>query len=184
MKELSLNILDIVQNSIRAEAREISIDIIESEADDHYEIIITDNGNGIPEEILINVTDPFVTTRTKRRMGMGLPLLKYHSALAGGNLQISSEPGRGTTVRATMSFSHLDRQPLGDMPGVLIILVAANEDIEFVYHHNTDNGEYRFSTQETKEYLEIDSLSDRKLLDEIRSMIIENLLEIKASGLN
>lgn len=87
MKELSLNILDIVQNSIRAKADEISIEIKESATDDLYRITVKDNGTGISEEILENVTDAFVTTRTKRRMGLGLPLLKYHTELAEGGLE-------------------------------------------------------------------------------------------------
>ena len=93
MKELSLNILDIVQNSIRAEANEISIMINESQSKDFYQIIIRDNGKGIPEDILRIVTDPFVTTRTKRRMGLGLSLLKYHAELTGGGLEINSMVG-------------------------------------------------------------------------------------------
>ncbi len=134
MKELSLNILDIVQNSIRAKADEITIGIRESVRDDLFRITITDNGAGIPEKILANVTDPFVTTRTKRRMGLGLPLLKYHAELTGGKLEISSQSGEGTEIKADFSFRHFDRQPLGDIVGVLILLIASNENINFIYH--------------------------------------------------
>jgi hypothetical protein len=184
MKELSLNILDIVQNSIRAKAYDISVEIIESVAKDIYQIIIKDNGTGIPAEILKNVTDPFVTTRTKRRMGLGLPLLKYHAELTGGNLKIESETGKGTSIRADFSNSHIDRQPLGDISGVLLILMATNPGIDFTYLHKTDNGEYRFSSKETMDYLEIETLNDRKLLEEIGNMINENLKEIEASGID
>jgi hypothetical protein len=184
MKELSLNILDIVQNSIRAKAYYISVEILESVAKDIYQIIIKDNGTGIPGEILKNVTDPFVTTRTKRRMGLGLPLLKYHAELTGGNMKIESQTGRGTSIRADFSNSHIDRQPLGDISGVLLILMASNPGIDFTYIHRTDNGEYRFSSKETMEYLEIETLNDRKLLEEIGNMINENLKEIEASGID
>jgi anti-sigma regulatory factor (Ser/Thr protein kinase) len=182
MKELALNILDIVQNSIRAEADEISIEIIEMAATDLYKITIKDNGKGIPAKILKNVTDPFVTTRTKRRMGLGLPLLKYHAELTGGRLVIKSEDGKGTDVEAIFSLKHIDRQPLGDIIGVLILLMAANEKIDFIYTHKTDTGEYRFSSKETMEFLEIDTLSDRILLEELRYIIGGNLKEIQASG--
>jgi hypothetical protein len=182
MKELSLNILDIVQNSIRAKADEIGITIIESVSRDLYEIIITDNGTGIPDDILKKVTDPFVTTRTKRRMGMGLPLLKYHAELTGGNLKINSKTGNGTIITADFSYKHIDRQPLGDIIGVLLMLIASNKDINFTYIHKTDKGEYRFSSKETKEYLEIESLSERTLLNDIGGMICGNLKEIEASG--
>jgi hypothetical protein len=182
MKELSLNILDIVQNSIRAKADIISIEIRESVINDTYQIVIKDNGSGIPEEILKNVTDPFVTTRTKRRMGLGLPLLKYHAELTGGALKIDSETGKGTEIKADFSNSHIDRQPLGDITGVLVILLASNPEIDFIYRHITDKGEYTFSSKETKEFLEADTLNDRNLLKQIGSMISENLKEIEASG--
>jgi len=184
MKELSLNILDIVQNSIRAKADEISIEIEESLNTDLYQIIITDNGTGIAKEILNNVTDPFVTTRTKRRMGLGLPLLKYHAELTGGGLAIKSKPGKGTEIKATFSFKHIDRQPLGDIIGVLEVLLASNPEISFTYRHKTDKGEYAFSSKETKEYLEVEDLTGRNLLQEIGCMISENLKEIEASGID
>ena len=183
MKELALNILDIVQNSIRAKADEISISVTESITSDLYRITIADNGNGIPAEILHNVTDPFITTRTKRRMGMGLPLLKYHAEITGGGLTVNSEIGIGTVITATLSFKHIDRQPLGDIIGVLLLLMASNQQINFIYSHKTDTGEYRFSTEETKAYLEIDKLYERNLLNEIGGMIWENLKDINASGI-
>ena len=182
MKTLSLNILDIVQNSIRAKADLISIRIDESAGKDQYLITINDNGTGIPEEILENVTDPFVTTRTRRRMGLGLALLKYHAEIAGGVLKIASVPDEGTEVSAAFTFSHIDRQPLGDISGVLVILIAGNPDINFTYRHCTDTGEYIFDTSETKEFLEVGNLNDSGLLKEIKNMINENLHEINASG--
>ncbi len=182
MKTLSLNILDIVQNSIRAHAKEISIVISESVKNDLLRIIIRDNGTGIPGELLKNITDPFVTTRTKRRMGLGLSLLKYHSEIAGGSLKIESETGKGTEVNATFILSHIDRQPIGDIPGVIVILIASNPDINFIYSHITDSGEYRFSSAETKEYLKIESLYDRNLLEDIGDMIRENLKLAGSSG--
>lgn len=182
MKELSLNILDIVQNSIRAKADEISIEINESLIDDLYQIIIKDNGSGIPEGIIRNITDPFVTTRTRRRMGLGLSLLKYHAELTGGGLEIKSEVGKGTEVTTNFSFRHIDRQPLGDIVSIIVILMASNPDINFIYNHRTDDGEYRFSSKETKEFLEVDTLNERNLLEDIGWMIGENLKEINVSG--
>jgi hypothetical protein len=131
-----------------------------------------------------NITDPFVTTRTRRRMGLGLPLLKYHTELTGGELSIRSEPGKGTQVEASFSLKHIDRQPLGDIIGVIIILVASNQGINFDYFHQTDQGEYRFSSEVTKAYLEVSTLNERVLLDQIACMISENLKEIVASGVD
>ncbi len=184
MKTLALNILDIVQNSIRAEADEITISINESERDNLYQIIIEDNGNGIPEDILKKVTDPFVTTRTRRRMGLGLPLLKYHAEITGGSIEIKSEKSGGTVVKANFSNKHIDRQPLGDIAGVIRILIASNPGLEFHYNHTTDHGRYSFSTKETKEFLETEVLASNDLLLGIAEMINGNLTEINVSGLD
>lgn len=181
MKTLALNILDIVQNSIRAEATEISIEIEESKTDDLFVMTIGDNGNGIPKNILENITNPFVTTRTTRKIGLGLSLLKYHADLTGGSLKIDSVEGKGTKITASFSFSHIDRQPLGDIAGVVVLLLTCDPETDIRYKHRTNAGEYFFSSKETKEYLEIETLNDNSLLQEIKGMINENLKEIGVS---
>ena len=181
MKTLALNILDIVQNSIRAKATEISIEIEESKANDLFVITIGDNGNGIPKKILGNITNPFVTTRTTRKIGLGLSLLKYHANLTGGGLKIDSEEGKGTVITASFSYNHIDRQPLGDIAGVIILLLTCDPETDIRYKHKTVTGEYFFSSKETKEYLEVETLNDNSLLQEIKCMINENLKEISVS---
>ncbi len=178
MVTLALNILDIAQNSIRAQASEISIGIRESGAEDLFEIIITDNGTGIAPVILDRVTDPFVTTRTTRKTGLGLPLLKFQANLTGGEMTIDSGEGRGTIVRATFSLSHIDRQPLGDIAGVMTILMTANPEIHFLYGHRTESGEYRLSSREIMDFLGIADFSDSILLADIKEMINQNLKDI------
>lgn len=181
MKTLALNVLDIVQNSIKALATRISVEISESRSGDKLKIMVVDNGVGISSNMLEKVTDPFVTSRTTRNIGMGLPLLKYHANLTGGDLTIESVEKKGTTVIATFGLSHLDRQPLGDIAGVMTILIAANPQIDFIYRHKTDSGEYEFSTKETKEFLETETLNEYNLLNMIGMMISENLKEISVS---
>jgi anti-sigma regulatory factor (Ser/Thr protein kinase) len=181
MTELSLNILDIVQNSLRAGAREVTIEIVESAFSDQLTINIRDNGCGIPEEILETVTDPFTTTRTTRKTGLGLPLLRHHAVLTGGDVSISSSAGKGTEVRAYFGQSHIDRQPLGDIAGVMIILISANPDIDFLYSHQTDSGKYVFSTDEIRRILETDRIDDYMLLQDLRMMIKENIQAIGVS---
>jgi len=117
-------------------------------------------------------------------MGLGLPLLKYHAEITGGNIEIRSEENRGTFVKADFSNRHIDRQPLGDIAGVIRLLVASNPGIEFQYSHNTDYGRYTFSTRETKEFLETEELTCQVLLQDIGDMIIENLTDINVSGLD
>jgi anti-sigma regulatory factor (Ser/Thr protein kinase) len=184
MTTLALHILDIVQNSITAGSTEISITIDESLSLDMLEIIIEDNGSGIPRDMVSKVTDPFTTSRTTRKTGFGLPLLKQQANLADGDLEITSSEGKGTVVRSFFRHSHIDRQPIGDIPGVLTILIAANPGIDFLYTHKTDAGEYTFSTSYTKEFLETDNLGDYNLLREIGKMIEENLTNICVSELS
>nr|MCU0362270.1 ATP-binding protein [Bacteroidales bacterium] len=136
---------------------------------------------GIAPGILSRVTDPFVTTRTTRRTGLGLPLLKQHSEMAGGDLTIASEPGKGTRIIANFRRSHPDRQPMGDITGVMKILLASNPTIDFTLCHSTDDGSYCFSTKEVKRELDTDTISGYILINDIAEMINENLLIINAS---
>jgi anti-sigma regulatory factor (Ser/Thr protein kinase) len=180
MKELSLNILDIVQNSIRAKAKEIEILIEESEIRNSMQIVIKDNGSGIPEEMLPVVTDPFTTSRTKRRVGMGLAFLRQHAELAGGNLRIDSFEDKGTRVEVKFILNHVDRQPMGDISGVMKILIISNPRIEFVFEYLTDKGKYKIDTREIKKILEVKTLTDYNLMEEVRVIIFENLKFIEA----
>ncbi|HEX2967653.1 MAG TPA: ATP-binding protein [Bacteroidales bacterium] len=182
MIELSLNILDIVQNSIRAEADRIEICLTESVKTDRLELKIKDNGKGIPENILSTVEDPFTTTRTTRKTGFGLPLLKHHALITGGDIKIVSTEGSGTEVTAWFGLSHIDRQPLGDITGVLIILISSNPDIDFIYTHKTDTGQYSFSTLEAKMILETERLDNYLLLKDIGEIISENLSALSVSA--
>jgi len=181
MKELSLHILDIAQNSIRAEASHIHIRIEESGLRNSMRIIITDNGMGIPRKMLAEVTDPFITSRTVRKVGLGLPFLRQHAEIAGGKLKIDSVEGEGTRVEATFILNHIDRQPMGDIPGVIKILMLANPRIDFVYEHSTDLGEFKLDTCEIKDLFGIDSLTNNSLMEDIRNMTLQNLKSISVA---
>jgi len=132
MQELSLNILDVAQNSVRAGATLTEITVDEQPADDRLTISIRDNGCGMAPEQVRQVTDPFFTTRTTRRVGLGVPLLKMAAELTGGSLEITSEPGRGTSLRAVFGLNHIDRMPLGDIAATICSLVQCNPDIDFL----------------------------------------------------
>jgi len=178
MKSIALHILDIAQNSIRAGASEITIKVRDSETDDIIMITITDNGSGIPEKYIGRVTDPFFTTRTTRKTGFGLPLLKFHSQLAGGDMKITSGKTGGTTLEAGFIRSHIDRQPLGDLAGVITILAAGTGDVNIDFSYITDSGSYRFNTRETKAFLNVNTLSEPGLYESIKEMIGYNIIEI------
>jgi anti-sigma regulatory factor (Ser/Thr protein kinase) len=178
MNELALHILDIVQNSISAKARLIEISIIENAEKDLLEIDITDNGKGIAPEMLENVTDAYVTSRTTRKVGLGLPLLKQNAEQTGGSLKIESELGKGTVVKAVFGYSHWDRPPIGDIAGTICLLVTANPDIDFVYLHKTAQEEYIFDTKEVKEALGDVPISSPEVYRLLKEMIEANLDEI------
>ncbi len=180
MKDLSLHILDIAQNSISAGASNIGISIDESLAANTMAIEVTDNGRGMPAEVLERVTDPYFTSRNTRKVGLGIPLFKQNAEATGGSLQIDSEEGRGTMLKATFVHNHLDRPPLGDMAGVMVLLAGANPEIRFVYTHRVDNEEYVFDTEEVKEALDGLPINDPQVMRFLKEMIIENLVAIKA----
>ncbi len=178
MKEIALHILDIVQNSIQAKADLIDIQIEENFKRNCITVKICDNGCGIPDYILPIVTDPYTTSRKTRKVGLGLALLKHHAEAAEGYLDIHSEKGKGTRIEALFTKDHIDRQPLGDIAGVIKILLVANPEIEFVYRHFTDMGEFKFSSAETKKVLEVRNFNEYTLSEQIKVLINENLKDI------
>ena len=150
MEDLSLHILDIVENSIRAHARKIEIKITEDKKRDLLDIEIIDDGEGMDESTIKNVLDPFFTTRNTRKVGLGLPLLAQSAEESGGSVKIKSKPGKGTKVRATFGYSHIDRRPFGDIGKSLKVLIVANPDIDFIYDYKKNGASYHICTKELK----------------------------------
>ena len=147
MQDLSLHILDIAENATKAGATLIEIDVSEDISKDLLQISIRDNGRGMDKEMLKGATDPFVTTRTTRRVGLGLPLLEQAAKETGGNLLITSDPGKGTKVVATFQESHIDRRPVGDMGATLTTLIMGNPDLDFIYYSNLGGEEIDIDTR-------------------------------------
>lgn len=153
MEDLSLHLLDIVENSTRAGATLIEIELTENRENGLLEIFIGDNGPGMSREMVGKVTDPFVTTRTTRRIGLGLSFFKQSAEEAGGRFTIQSEEGRGTELKATFQIDHIDRKPVGDMGSTMISLILGNPDIDFIYKSNLDGREIEFDTREIRKEL-------------------------------
>lgn len=153
MRELSLNVLDIAQNSLSAGATLVEITVTEETAADRLIIAIGDNGRGMTPEQVRRVSDPFYTTRTTRKVGMGIPLFRMAAEATGGSLSITSKPGAGTTVTAVFGLSHIDRLPLGDMDGTVSTLVRMNPGLDFCYIHRVDGREFVFDTREIRDIL-------------------------------
>ena len=150
MEDLSLHVLDIAENSIGAKASRIEIKVVEDIGRDLLMIEIEDNGQGMDEESIKRVLDPFFTTRTTRKVGLGLPLLSQAARESGGDFEIESKVGRGTRVKATFGYSHIDRKPLGNMEMTLKTLIAGNPGIDFIYQHKKDELEYRLDTRKIR----------------------------------
>jgi signal transduction histidine kinase len=149
MEDLSLHILDIAENSITASAKRIEIRIEEDQAKDLLTIEIKDDGKGMDKQVLKKVLDPFFTTRTTRRVGLGLSLLAQAARETDGNLELDSRNGEGTTVRASFRLSHPDRKPIGDILETIRTLVIGHPEIDFMYEHKKNDSIYRFDTRKT-----------------------------------
>jgi hypothetical protein len=175
LRELSLHILDIAENSVAAGADCIQILINENRRDDLLTVAVTDNGRGMPADKLKNPTDPFITSRTTRRVGMGLSLLAAAAQRCDGKLEIKAEAGRGTRVAATFRYSHIDRAPVGDMAATITTLIMGNPKIDFVYRHIIDAEEFMLDTRDLKEGPEDNSLADPVLLHHLTKSIRNSL---------
>ncbi len=160
MRELSLNILDITENSVSAGASLIEIDVIEDTSEKTLSVVIRDNGRGMSEEMVENVRDPFCTTRTTRKVGMGIPLFKMAAEMTGGHLELSSQLGVGTVIAAHFKTDSIDFTPLGDIDATILTLITMHEDIDFVYRFKIDENEFVLKTSDLKAILGEVSFND------------------------
>ncbi len=182
MKELSLNILDIVENSTKAGASLVKIEIREKSADNSLEILISDDGRGMSKELLDRVTDPFTTTRTTRKVGLGLPLFKMAAEQTGGRLEIESELGVGTVVKAIFFTNHIDYTPVGEMGETFSVLLMGHPNTDFVYSRSKDGEGFSLSTIEMREMLGGISLATPDVLAWATEYIKEQTKELSIGG--
>jgi len=184
MDELSLNILDIVQNSIAAEATLVEVDVEEDYGNDLLIIRVNDNGKGMSDEFLKAVENPFVTTRTTRKIGLGISFLKEAAEITGGSINIISELGVGTSLTAIFVLSHIDRQPLGNLTQTIITLVSLNPDIDFIIRYIVGKEKFVFSTQEAKELLGDDAaLNSPPVVIFLTEYISEHIISLSGGAL-
>lgn len=178
MRELSLNILDICKNSTKAEATEVKITLCLNQSADIFSIEIVDNGKGMDSEFLKNITDPFTTTRTTRKVGMGIPLFKMSAEQAEGSFGISSTPCVGTKVIASYKISSLDRMPLGDLASTMQLLTCGDPQINFILKVTNGESDFDFSSKEVSEIVGEENMGEPEVTDYIYQMIKENTDEI------
>ncbi len=174
MKELSLHILDIMQNSIVAGATLVELDLSEDKEEDVLAFSITDNGCGMSEEMVQAVINPFTTSRTTRKVGLGIPLLKAAAEMTGGGITLSSKVGEGTVITATFGYSHIDRQPLGDMAETMLGLITSYQEIDFVYRHRVNTEEYALDTREMRQMLGGVSFTEPEVMLWLSEFLKEN----------
>ena len=179
MKELSLHILDIVQNSVKAGAKNITVEIEESRKENKMTISVIDDGCGMSPEFLARVRDPFTTTRTTRKAGMGISLFEAAAVQTGGYLSIDSKEGEGTALKAVFTLDSIDRAPLGDMPGTITTIISGAPDIDHYYRHKTDTGEFILDTKELRKTLGDVPLDIPEVLSWIKDYCSEGLSEIE-----
>ena len=179
MKELSLHVLDIARNSIRAEATKIGILIEENLEDNKLIISVEDNGKGMDDETLKKIENPFYTSRDVRNVGLGIPLLKAAVERCNGSIKIQSEKGVGTRLYCEMDYDHIDRAPLGKIQDTIMILLNDSDKYELVYTHIYNGRRFDFNTLEIKEILDGVPLDSPDILMWVKGYILENIVEIK-----
>lgn len=181
MREIAHHILDIVRNSLEAGATRVQLAVSEDDRADRLVIEITDNGRGMTPEVLERVIDPFYTSRSTRRQGLGLPLLKATCDRCGGVLALRSTPGHGTVVRAEMQLGHLDRPPVGDMGAVIQALACEAEHLHLTYRHDIGPRHFGLDTNELQYELDDIFLRSPVVLDWLRRHVNESLGELRVA---
>ncbi|MGD2125337.1 MAG: ATP-binding protein [Desulfobacteraceae bacterium] len=182
MRELALHIMDIIENGLAAGASLIQLSVFEDRNENWLRITIKDNGRGIPADKLQEVMSPFYTTRTTRRVGLGLSLFREASKRCDGEFNIRSKEEAGTEVFASFRLDHIDLAPIGDMAGSLTSLIMGNPDVDFVYTHEVDGKVFRLDTREVKGELEDVPINHPEVIRYLASSIRESLTGMKTGG--
>jgi anti-sigma regulatory factor (Ser/Thr protein kinase) len=172
--DISLHVLDIAENSIRAAATRIEITLTRDVKNDLLHVVLVDNGRGMDPETLAKVRDPFFTTKGKKT-GLGIPLLTQAAEQTGGTVSIESAPGRGTRVSITFTWSHVDRPAIGSMADTVLTLIAGHPDLDYVYEEREDGRGFRFDTREIKNDLGDVPINNPEALTAIRGMFREQI---------
>lgn len=178
MPEISLHILDVAENSVRAGASLVKIEVLADTARNTLSITIADNGCGMSGEQLAKVSDPFFTTRSTRRVGLGIPFFKQAAEGTGGSFSIRSKEGAGTVTEAVFVLDSIDRMPLGDMTATIHTLVTCHEEMDFYYRYARDGREFTLDTREMKEILGNVPLSSPEVSGFLKEYLDENRREV------
>jgi len=182
LAELSMHIIDIVQNSISAGADLIKVKIHELKDRDLLIIEVEDNGKGMDKDQINRVQDPFYTTKSFKRVGLGIPLFKQTAEHCDGSFQILSEPGKGTLIRATFKKSHVDLPPMGNLRDTILTLVVGEPNVDFVFEVETDGVVFVLDTREVKKELQDVPINHPEVVKFLREYIGENLKTMEVAS--
>lgn len=178
MTEISLNILDIAENSVKAGAKLTEISVVADNKLNRLTVMLKDDGCGMNEKQLESVIDPFYTTRTTRKVGLGIPFFKESAETAGGSFEIKSQVGVGTTVTAVYQLNHIDRMPMGDICATIHTLVTMHDDIDFLFTYRIDQNEFVLDTREFREILGGISFKEPEISNYIKDYLKENIASV------
>ncbi len=182
MGELALNILDLAQNAVAAQATLIRIEVAENE-EGFLVFRIADNGRGMEQSFLEKVRDPFVTTRTTRKVGMGIPLVDMAAQQCGGRMDITSRPGKGTEVTASFRRDNIDCPPLGDVAGSIAVLLAGAPATDVLFSYKGSRGDFVFDSRNIREELgEACDFSHPELAAWVRAYLQQEIDRVKEEG--
>ena len=182
MRDFSLHIMDIIENGLNGGATLIGLTVIEERKNNWLRITITDDGRGIPEDVLKKVLDPFYTTRVTRRVGLGLSLFREASKRCDGEFSIISEEGKGTQVDATFRLDHIDLPPMGDLASTMTTLIVGNSEVDFVYAHEVEGDTFQLDTRDIRKELDGVEISHPQVVKYIGDTIRESLDELRKGG--
>jgi anti-sigma regulatory factor (Ser/Thr protein kinase) len=182
MRELALHLLDLAENSVAAAARAITITVEEDVPADRLRLSVSDDGRGMDPALAARVTDPFVTGRTERRVGLGLPLLKAAAEACVGGLTLISAPGEGTRVAADFQRSHLDRMPLGDLAGTWLALLVGHPAVHWRFTYRAGAAEFAFDDESIKHVLAGLPLTDPAVLKFLRAWLDEGVAAVRCAA--
>jgi anti-sigma regulatory factor (Ser/Thr protein kinase) len=182
LRELALHLLDIAENAVSAKADIIRIIVEEDHAADRLRMSVEDNGAGMSAEMVARVIDPFVTSRTTRKVGLGIPLLKAAAEGCNGGLTIQSTPGRGTCVTVEFQNSHIDRMPLGNLSATILTLVIGSPEVNWIFTYTVDGQTFEFDDQPVKETLDGLPLSDPAVLAYLREVLETGIASLNGTA--
>jgi len=178
LRELALHILDIAENSISAGASQVEISVVRNTRENQLVISVRDNGNGMDEEMLARVINPFVTSRTTRKVGLGIPMLKQAAEACNGGLTVDSQPGKGTEITATFQNNHIDRMPLGNLADTFLSLLIGTPDVNWVLDYQADDQVFHFDDREVKAAIEGMPLTDYRVIEYLTATIKDGVAGI------